>query len=68
MCWTFLSVSYLSQERQASESQICKEVVAMVAGRRRHKRTHGREAIEGEEYFEEDCEEEDGEGDVVYMK
>ena len=56
----------MSQERQASESQTCKEVVAMVAGRRRHKRTHGREAIEGEEYFEE--EEEDGEGDVVDMK
>ena len=36
----------------------------MVAGRRRHKRTHGREAIEGEEYFEE----EDGEDDVVDMK
>ena len=64
MCWTFLSVSYLSQERQASESQTCREVVAMVAGRRRHKRTHGREAIEGEEDFEE----EDGEGDVVDMK
>ena len=47
------SVSYLSQERQASESQTCREVVAMVAGRRRHKRTQGREAIEGEEYFEE---------------
>ena len=56
----------MSQERQASESQTCREVVAMVAGRRRHKRTHGREAIEGEEYFEE--EEEDGEGDVVDMK
>ena len=37
----------------------------MVAGRRRHKRTHGREAIEGEEDFEE---EEDKEGDVVDMK
>ena len=54
----------MSQERQASESQTCREVVAMVAGRRRHKRTHGREAIEGEEDFEE----EDGEGDVVDMK
>ena len=55
----------MSQERQASESQTCREVVAMVAGRRRHKRTHGREAIEGEEYFEEEyCEE----GDVVDMK
>ena len=36
----------------------------MVAGRRRHKRTQGREAIEGEEVDEE----EDGEGDVVDMK
>ena len=54
----------MSQERQASESQTCREVVAMVAGRRRHKRTQGREAIEGEEDFEE----EDGEGDVVDMK
>ena len=54
----------MSQERQASESQTCREVVAMVAGRRRHKRTHGREAIEGEQDFEEDCEE----GDVVDMK
>ena len=57
----------MSQERQASESQTCREVVAMVAGRRRHKRTHGREAIEGEEYFEEE-DGEDGEGDVVDMK
>ena len=39
----------------------------MVAGRRRHKRTQGREAIEGEEDF--DCEEEEEEeGDVVDMK
>ena len=57
----------MSQERQASESQTCREVVAMVAGRRRHNRTQGREAIEGEEDFEEDCED-DGEGDVVDMK
>ena len=57
----------MSQERQASESQTCKEVVAMVAGRRRHKRTHGREAIEGEEDFEEE-DGEDGEEDVVDMK
>ena len=57
----------MSQERQASESQTCREVVAMVAGRRRHKRTQGREAIEGEEDF--DCEEEEEEeGDVVDMK
>ena len=32
-----------------------------MAGRRRHKRTHGREVIEGEEDFEV----EDGEGIVV---
>lgn len=38
----------------------------MVAGRRRHKRTHGREAIEGEEYFEEEVGV--GEVDVVDMK
>ena len=56
----------MSQERQASESQTCREVVAMVAGRRRHKRTHGREAIEGEEYFEEEVGV--GEVDVVDMK
>ena len=55
----------MSQERQASESQTCREVVAMVAGRRRHKRTHGREAIE-EDFEEEYCEED--EGDVVDMK
>ena len=39
----------------------------MVAGRRRHKRTHGREAIEGEEDFGEENGE-DGEGDVVDIK
>ena len=36
----------MSQERQASVSQACKEFVERVAGRIRHRRMHGREESE----------------------
>ena len=52
--------TYLSQERQASVSQACKEFVERVAGRIRHRRMQGREeSEEGLDIVEGDEDDED---------
>jgi len=58
--------TYLSQERQASVSQACKEFVERVAGRKRHRRMQGRE--ESEVDFVEEDEDKDADEDMADMK
>ena len=57
----------MSQERQASVSQACKEFVERVAGRIRHRRMQGREERESEEDVD-IVEEEDENEDMADIK
>ena len=57
----------MSQERQASVSQACREFVERVAGRKRHSRMHGREEREAEEDVD-IVEEDEDEDEVADMK
>ena len=63
-----INSTYLSQERQASVSQACKEFVERVAGRKRHRRMQGREESESEVDFVEEDEDKDADEDMADMK